>query len=85
LHSKKNKTQAHLFSTKGKTVEVYTTAESTNLRLSKTANLTFSELAQPTERQICVFVNPNKTFQSFFWNWGGYYRCQCRSFRQIVQ
>ena len=61
----KNKSQAHSFSTKGKTVAVYTTAESTNLRLSKTDNLTFSELAQPTERQICVFVNPNKTFQSF--------------------
>jgi glucosylceramidase len=61
----KNKSQAHSFSTKDKTVMVYTTAESTNLRLSKTESLTFSELAQPTERQICVFVNPDKTFQSF--------------------
>jgi len=61
----KNKSQANSFSTKDKTVVVYTTAESTNLRLSKTDNLTFSELAQPTERQICVFVNPDKTFQSF--------------------
>lgn len=61
----KNKPQANPFSTKGKTVEVYTTAESTNLRLSKTESLTFSELTQPTERQICVFVNPDKTFQSF--------------------
>lgn len=61
----KNKSQAHPFSVKGKTVAVYTTAESTNLRLSKTENLTFSELAQPVETQICVFVNPDKTFQSF--------------------
>ncbi|WP_281227844.1 glycoside hydrolase family 30 protein [Flavobacterium aquiphilum] len=61
----KNKSQSNPFSTKGKTVEVYTTAESTNLRLSKSENLTFSEQAQPTERQICVFVNPDKTFQSF--------------------
>jgi glucosylceramidase len=61
----KSKSQTHPFSTKGKTVEVYTTAESTNLRLSKTASFTFSELAQPNERQICVFVNPDKTFQSF--------------------
>jgi glucosylceramidase len=60
----KNKTQAH-FSTKDKTVTVYTTAESTNLRISKTDNLKFSGLAQPNERQICVFVNPDKTFQSF--------------------
>src|SRR6187402_2874241 len=60
----KNKTQG-TFSVKGKTVTVYTTAESTNLKLEKTANLTFSELAQPVETQICVFVNPNKTFQTF--------------------
>jgi glucosylceramidase len=61
----KNKSQAHSFSTKDKTVTVYTTAENTNLRLSKTDKLTFSELKQPTERHISVFVNPDKTFQSF--------------------
>jgi glucosylceramidase len=61
----KNKSAVPSFSTKDKKVTVYTTAESTDLRLSKTDNLTFSELKQPTERQICVFVNPNKTFQSF--------------------
>jgi glucosylceramidase len=60
----KNKAAAHSFSAKDKTVTVYTTAESTNLRLSKTDGLKFSELKQPTERQICVFVNPDKTFQS---------------------
>jgi glucosylceramidase len=60
----KNKSEAH-FSTKDKTVSVYTTAEGTNLRLSKMENLAFSELKQPNERQISVFVNPDKTFQSF--------------------
>lgn len=60
----KNKAAAHSFSAKDKIVTVYTTAESTNLRLSKTDDLKFSELKQPTERQICVFVNPDKTFQS---------------------
>ena len=60
----KNKAAAQSFSAKDKTVTVYTTAESTNLRLSKTDNLKFSELKQPTERQTCVFVNPDKTFQS---------------------
>lgn len=61
----KSKSEIQSFSVKGKTVTVYTTAESTNLRLSKTESLTFSELAQPTERQTCVFVNPDKKFQSF--------------------
>ena len=53
------------FSTLGKSITVYTSADSTNLRMSNTDNLTFSELKQPLETQICVFVNPNKTFQTF--------------------
>src|SRR6187431_3166078 len=53
------------FSTKDKAVVVYTTAENSSLRLSKTDNLVFTELKQPTERQVCVFVNPVKTFQTF--------------------
>jgi glucosylceramidase len=60
----KNKAVAHSFSTKDKTVTVYTTAENTNLRLSKTDNLKFSTLKQPVETQTCVFVNPDKTYQS---------------------
>ncbi|WP_158727892.1 MULTISPECIES: glycoside hydrolase family 30 beta sandwich domain-containing protein [unclassified Flavobacterium] len=60
----KSKSKNQSFSSIGKTVTVYTTAESTNLRLTKTDNVTFSELIQPTETQICVFVNPDKTFQS---------------------
>lgn len=53
------------FSTLNKTVTVYTSADSSDLRLTKTAVLQFKELRQPLETQICVFVNPDKTFQSF--------------------
>ena len=53
------------FSTLNKTVTVYTSADSSDLRLTKTADLQFKELRQPLETQICVFVNPDKTFQSF--------------------
>lgn len=53
------------FSTKNKTVAVYTSADSTNFRLTKTDELQFKELRQPLETQICVFVNPDKTFQTF--------------------
>ncbi|WP_432419463.1 glycoside hydrolase family 30 protein [Flavobacterium limnophilum] len=52
------------FSTKDRMVVVYTTAENSSLRLSKTDNLKFKELKQPTEKQVCVFVNPLKTFQT---------------------
>ena len=47
------------------TVEVYTTADSTKFRLSKTATLNFVEKGQPFENEITVFVDPTKTFQSY--------------------
>lgn len=53
------------YSTDGKKVTVYITAEKTELRLSPTTGtLSFTELKQPTEGQISVFVDPNQTFQT---------------------
>ena len=54
------------FSTEGKTVMVYTTADSGNLRLTITDTLQFKQMGQPMETQICVFVDPSKKYQSFF-------------------
>jgi glucosylceramidase len=51
------------FSGKGKRIEVYTTASNTDLRLTKTENLQFTEARQPLESEISIFINPNKTFQ----------------------
>jgi glucosylceramidase len=53
-----------VFSTEGKKVIVYTTADSTNLRLSITDTLSFKDLPQPLETEVCVFVDPSKSFQS---------------------
>lgn len=61
----KNKSKSNSFSAKGKTVTVYTTAESTNLRLTKTDSYSFSEIQQPKESQVNVFVNPDNNFQTF--------------------
>lgn len=61
----KSKIQPKPFSVKDKVVRVYTSADSANLRLTNTDNLKFSVLKQPVERQICVFVDPDKTFQTF--------------------
>jgi glucosylceramidase len=61
----KNKTQSTPFSVNGKSVMVYTSADSTNLRITNTDNLKFSVLKQPLETQTCVFVDPSKTFQTF--------------------
>jgi glucosylceramidase len=48
-----------------KTVDVFTTADSTDFRLSKTSTLSFSPMPQPLETQVCVFVDPSKKFQTF--------------------
>ena len=47
-----------------KQVAVYTTADKTKHRLSATDTLTFKPMGQPLETQICVFVDPSKTFQT---------------------
>lgn len=53
------------YTTSGKKVTVYTTAEKTDQRLSPAqGTLSFSRMEQPLETQISVFVDPNKTFQT---------------------
>lgn len=53
------------FSIEGKEVIIYTTAANTDLRLSLTDKKSFEPARQPVETEIAVFVNPNKTFQTF--------------------
>lgn len=50
----------------GKTVTVYTTADTGNYRMTLTDTLSFKKMGQPFETQICVFVDPDKTYQTFF-------------------
>jgi len=44
---------------------VYTTADSSQLRLTLTDSLTFADFDQPLETQPCIFVDPSHTFQTF--------------------
>jgi glucosylceramidase len=60
----KAKAKAKVFG-KDRRVTAYTSASSTDLRLTKHTNLRFTDLKQPLETQICVFVNPRKTFQTY--------------------
>ncbi len=48
----------------GKSVKVYTTAKDTKYRLSETAKLQFSHHGQPFETEACIFVDPDKSFQT---------------------
>ena len=45
-------------------VTVYTTADKTDHRLSRTATLQFKPMGQPLETQLCVFVDPTKRAQT---------------------
>lgn len=49
----------------GSDISVYTTARNTDLRLSLTADLQLLEGDQPLETQLSIFVNPQKSFQTF--------------------
>ena len=53
------------YNTQNKQVAVYTTAQNTTHRLSKTETVAFKDFGQPLETQVCVFVDPTKTFQTF--------------------
>ena len=57
---------ANMFSPNGKKISIYTTSDSSKLRLTLTDNLTFQTAKQPLENEISVIVNPNKTFQTIF-------------------
>jgi len=56
---------ASKFTSDGKDVTVYTSADNTDLRLAATGKLTFKKTGQPLESEISVFVNPGKTYQTF--------------------
>jgi len=44
--------------------QIFVTAKNTDLRLSQIADAPFAALNQPSEVEVCVFVDPNRTFQS---------------------
>ncbi|MFN8239465.1 MAG: glycoside hydrolase family 30 protein [Bacteroidales bacterium] len=55
---------ASVFNPEGKKVLVYTTADSTELRLSVTDTVNFIQSEPTSEGKIYLFLNPAKTFQS---------------------
>jgi glucosylceramidase len=48
-----------------KTLQVFTTAKNTDLRLTKTSDHAFKKAEQPLETEIAIFVNPQKSFQNY--------------------
>jgi glucosylceramidase len=73
------------YTTEVKKVIVYSTADSSNLRLSVTDTLTFKALVQPLETQVCVFVDPSKTFQTFLGIGGALTDASAETFAELSQ
>ncbi len=71
------------FSAAGKKLVVYTTADSTALRLTPTDTLSFTRMGQPKETQFCVFVNPVKTYQSFIGIGGAFTDASAETFAKL--
>ncbi len=71
------------YSVTGKKLIVYTTADSTSLRLTPTDTLSFSMMGQPKETQFCVFVDPGKTYQSFIGIGGAFTDASAETFAKL--
>jgi glucosylceramidase len=63
--SPKSNKEKSKYSSKGKSVIVYTSADNSTLRLTLTDQLFFVSAVQPLETETCVFIEPRKTFQTF--------------------
>ncbi|MBK8653647.1 MAG: glycoside hydrolase family 30 protein [Haliscomenobacter sp.] len=64
-------------------VQVYTTADTANYRLTKTATLAFAPFDQPLETQPCVFVDPAQTFQTFIGVGGAFTDAAAETFAKL--
>jgi glucosylceramidase len=58
-------TDSSAISLDGKKVVVYTTADSTNYRLTPTDTLSFADFDQPLETQPSIFIDASHQFQTF--------------------
>jgi glucosylceramidase len=72
-------------SVEGRQVTVYTTAANSDSRLSATGTLNFKPLGQPLETQLCVFVDPSKTYQTMIGFGGAITDSSAETFAKIPQ
>ncbi|MFH0841551.1 MAG: glycoside hydrolase family 30 protein [Bacteroidota bacterium] len=71
------------FTTKGKSVTVYTTADSTEFRLTQTEMLQFADLKSTSEREIYIFADPSRTFQTMLGIGGALTDASAETFARI--
>jgi len=71
------------FTTEGKSVTVYTTADSTEFRLTQTEKLQFSTLGGTSEREVYIFADPSRTFQTMLGIGGALTDASAETFARI--
>lgn len=69
----------------GSKVAVYTTAEKTDYRISATDTLTFKPMGQPLETQVCVFVDPARTYQTLLGIGGAITDASAETFAKVPE
>jgi glucosylceramidase len=74
-----------VFSLDNKKVIVFTTAENTDFRNTKTDTLEFSEFKQPLETDVCVFVDPSNKFQTLIGIGGALTDASAETFAKLPQ
>ena len=65
--------------------DIYTTAENTDLKISKTGALQFHKAPEPLEKEIWIFVDPSKTFQSIIGIGGALTDAAAETFAKLSQ
>ena len=65
--------------------QVFATAKDTTLRLSQTPDISFEDFGQPMETQVCVFVDPTRTFQTFIGIGGALTDASAEVFAQLPE
>lgn len=71
---------------KDRSVTVYTTADTAGYRLMQTeTNLELKDFGQPKETQVCIFVDPSKTFQTFLGVGGAMTDAAAETFYKLPQ
>jgi glucosylceramidase len=73
------------FSLQGKEVTVYTTADKSDYRISATDKVQFKPMGQPLETQVCVFVDPRRTFQTIVGIGGALTDASAETFAKLPQ
>jgi glucosylceramidase len=65
--------------------QVFVTAKDTTLRLAKTSEISFEDFGQPLETQVCVFVDPRQTFQTYIGIGGALTDASAEVFAQLPE